>query len=250
MVPWILLGVFEGPGRTPWAVLAALVFAIGFVLIDRIRGRSMKLLNVVSVVYFAVLLVVVNVVSAAGLEWIEVWLGEISNITLTVIAVGSILVRMPFTLQYAREQTPREFWDSPAFLRINDVITGFWGLAFLVSSVSGFYGDFVLGDNNNLWTGWIIQTGAMLVAVQFTAWYPDYATARAVERQGGVPDQPAPPVLEMITPLTAWFVPIGIISLVADAAPDWLGIAFIVVGVALGLALRREVDHESRAGAV
>lgn len=240
LAPWIILGVFEGPGRTVWAVLAALVLSVAFVAADVVRGRTLKLLGAVNIVYFAVLLVVVNLVGPAGLDWIEVWLGEISNITLTVIAVGSIAVRMPFTLQYARDETPRELWDHPLFLRINYVITWFWAASFLVSSAVGFYGDFVLHDNNNLWTGWIIQVGAMLVAVEFTAWYPAHARARA-----GVPGAESPPLSEPLASLSVWFVPIGIISLVADAAPVWVGIAFIAVGVGLGAVLRRDAAEDA-----
>ncbi|WP_182358278.1 hypothetical protein [Tomitella gaofuii] len=244
MVPWIILGIFEGPGRTQWAVLVGLLFALGFLALDRVQGRSLKLLNAVSALYFLILLIVVFTVSDQAVDWLEVWLGEISNISLTAIVLCSMAVRLPFTLQYAREQAPREFWENPVFLRINYVISGVWALAFLISSAAGFYGDYVLGDNNNLWTGWIIQVGAMLVAVEFTAWYPDFASAHAVTRAGGTPDAPAPPVSELFAPLTVWFVPIGIISLVADAAPMWLGIAFIAVGVVLFRVLRRDVEKE------
>ncbi|WP_199256968.1 hypothetical protein [Tomitella fengzijianii] len=244
MVPWIILGVFEGPGRTQWAVLVGLLFAIGFLILDRVQGRSVKLLTSVSALYFLILLIVVFTVGDQTVDWLEIWLGEISNISLTVIVLGSMAIRLPFTLQYAREQTPRELWDSPVFLRINYVITGAWALAFLVSSAAGFYGDYVLGDNNDIWTGWVIQVGAMLMAVEFTAWYPDHARAHAITRAGGTPDQPAPPVTELFAPLTVWFIPIGIISLVLDAAPTWLGIAFIVVGVVLSGVLRRDLEKE------
>lgn len=249
LIPWIILGVFEGPGRIGWAALAALVLSVFFVGADVVRGRSMKLLGVIDVVFFLALLIISHVISQGGLDWLETWMGEISNVTLTVIAMGSILARFPFTIQYAREEVPKEFWHNPVFVRINYVITGFWGLAFLVSSIVGFYGDFVLEDNNNLWTGWIVQVGAMLVAVQFTAWYPPYARAKAAHKQGRYDVEPAPPVSELFAPLTVWFVPIGIITLVTEAGPVWLGIAFIVIGVGLGAVLRRDLEAESRTGA-
>ncbi len=40
------------------------------------------------------------------------WSGEMSNVVLTLIAFGSILFRTPFTLQYAREEAPRELWGT------------------------------------------------------------------------------------------------------------------------------------------
>jgi len=97
-----------------------------------------------------------------------------------VLAAGSILLRMPFTLPYARDEVDPQYWHSPLFLRINYFITAGWAVAFLVAALSGWYGDAVLNDSNNIWTGWVIQLAAMLAAIRFTAWYPDHARAKAL----------------------------------------------------------------------
>ena len=39
------------------------------------------------------------------------------------------------------------------------------------------YGDAVLHDSDNVWTGWVIQIGAMVAAIKFSAWYPDRVRA-------------------------------------------------------------------------
>ncbi|MFX5530111.1 hypothetical protein ABTD83_19510, partial [Acinetobacter baumannii] len=51
---------------------------------------------------------------------------------LFAIALASILIRPPFTLQFAREQVPRELWNHPRFLATNNAITGAWTAAFAV----------------------------------------------------------------------------------------------------------------------
>ena len=61
------------------------------------------------------------------------------NVTLTAIAWGSLLAGTPFTIQYAREQVAPEFWSSPLFVRINQYITGIWGLAFFLSALVSLY---------------------------------------------------------------------------------------------------------------
>ncbi len=53
----------------------------------------------------------------------------------------------------------------------------------------------------------------------------------AIER--GEPTDPPPPIGNFIAQVTPWISIIGVISLASDAAPWWLGVAFIVVGVAL-----------------
>ncbi|MGW0043572.1 hypothetical protein [Rhodococcus sp. NPDC003348] len=237
LTPWIVLAVFEGPGRLEVAAGVALAISVLFLVVDRLRGRSTKLLAVVDVVFFAGLVALHFALDEAGQDWMETWIGEIANITLFLIAVGSMLARVPFTVQYAREEVDREFWETPLFLRVNYVITGAWAVAFLVAAIAGFYGDAVLGDSDNIWTGWVIQTAAMLCALQFSQWYPDVATARAAAT-AGEPGEPAPGWAEFVGPLTTWLIPIGIITLAMDGGPTWLGVAFIVAGIGANALLR------------
>lgn len=230
--PWIVLSLLMGPSRYDLAAGLALALSLFFVGADLSRQRSLKLLAVVDVVCFALFLTAGFVATAAQKNWLETWFGEISNIILVVVVVASMLLRRPFTMQYAKEETPPEHWSSPLFIRINYVITGGWALAFLISAIVGYYGDAVLHNNNNIWTGWIIQTGADLVAVQFTSWYPRYAQARAVER-GLVPaDGPteSAPVAELLLGISAYLVPVGVLSLVFDGGPWFIGVGFIAAG--------------------
>ncbi|WP_211270097.1 hypothetical protein [Rhodococcus phenolicus] len=184
LAPWIVLAVFEGPGSIAWVAAVALALSVVFVVLDLVRGRSLKLLGVVDVVFFAALLITHFSLSVDNQLWLETWIGEIANITLVLIAAGSMLARMPFTIQYAREQVDPQYWDSPVFLRTNYVITGVWALAFLVAAVAGWIGDAVLHDDDNLWTGWLIQVAAMVAAIKFSAWYPDRVRARVGDAAG------------------------------------------------------------------
>ena len=242
--PWIALAILEGPGRLTLAVAVGLSLAVAFLAVDKLLGHTTKILAVVDVVAFAVFLVVVLTASPATLLWLELWFGELANILLVLVVAGSMIARVPFTIQYAKEQTDPAYWDTPVFLRINYLITGVWGLAFLVSAIAGFYGDAVLHDSNNVWTGWIIQVAATLVAVQFTVWYPDYATARALA-SAGQPHDPIPPVAHFLLPLQGYLIAIGILELSLNAGPVWLGVAMIVFGVVAGNLLRRSVVRSS-----
>ncbi|MEU7895700.1 hypothetical protein AB0B45_22950 [Nonomuraea sp. NPDC049152] len=185
MAPWIIFSVLVGPGRFELSVALALAVSVLLMVADRVRrGGSLKLLEVAEVVFFAALAVVGLFASEGTRRWLETYAGEVSNIALVLIAFGSMAARMPFTLQYAREQVDRAYWQSPAFLHTNYAITGVWGLAFLIAAVAGGYGDLVLGDPDNLWTGWIIQIAAIIGAVRFTAWYPGVVRARVRRERG------------------------------------------------------------------
>ncbi|MFJ3926617.1 hypothetical protein [Streptomyces sp. NPDC090022] len=237
MAPWIIFSLLVGPGRFEIAVVLALVTTIVLVAAGRIvhRGSSWKLLEIADLVFFAGMAVVGAFASDGTRRWLETYAGEVSNIALFLIAFGSMAVRMPFTLQYAREQVDRAHWDSPAFLRTNYVITGVWGLAFLVAAVAGAYGDLVLRNPNNIWTGWIIQILAIVAALRFTAWYPDVVRARAL-REAGQPGPEPPHLAGLLLPLAGLLVPIGIAVLIFDDM-WWLGVALIVAGSLLTKAL-------------
>ncbi len=237
-LPWIVLAVIEGPGRIALASAVALGLSVLFLVVEVARGSSPKALSFVDVVAFGAFLVGALVASPGTTTWLETWFGEIANIVLVVFVFASLAIRKPFTLQYAKEETPEEYWDSPIFLRVNDVITAVWGLAFLGAAIAGWYGDAVLHSNNNLWTGWVLQIFASLIAVAFTEWYPDYATARSLEA-AGLPTDPPPPVEDFLAQLTTYLIIIGIISLVFDGGPTALGVGLIVVGGVATGALRK-----------
>ncbi|MFI5639689.1 hypothetical protein ACIA8H_20045 [Streptomyces goshikiensis] len=241
MSPWIVFSLFVGPGRFEWAVVIALTISIALVVVSRLvePGGSMKILEVSDVAFFAVLAVIGALASPGTHRWLETYAGEVSNIALTAIAFGSMAVRKPFTLQYAREQVDPALWDSPVFLRTNYMITGAWGLAFLVAAIAGAFGDLVLHDPNNIWTGWIIQVLAIVAALRFTAWYPEVVRARA---HGGPQRLP---LAGLLLPLAGLLVPIGIAVLVFDGQLWWLGVALIVVGVGLTRLLKQQSDRDA-----
>ncbi len=232
IAPWIVMSILSGVTTFEIAVGLALATSVVFVIANRLIGGSLKLLEIADVVFFVALVIVGALASARVTDWLETWAGELSNVALVVIAVGSMLVRRPFTLEYAREEVSPALWNNPVFIRTNYVITGFWAGAFVVAAISGFIGDAILDDSNNIWTGWIIQTGAMIVAIQFTIWYPKVAKAKSLQA-AGKPTDPPPPLSELFIALAAYIPIVGILSLSFDAAPDWVGIALIVGGVLL-----------------
>ncbi|MEV7414755.1 hypothetical protein [Streptomyces sp. NPDC089919] len=238
MAPWIIFGILSGPGRFELSVGIALAVAVALVAAGRWAhpGTSWKLLEVADLVFFTGLAIIGAVADAGTLRWLETYSGEISNLALVAIAFGSMAIGRPFTLAYAREQSDPSLWDSPQFLRANQVITGVWGLAFLVGAVLGGYGDLVLREPDNLWTGWIIPVLALVAAVRFTLWYPQTLRARA-RRAAGEPGPEPPGPAALLVPLAGLLVPVGIVVLIFEDV-WWLGVALIVAGVLLTKSLK------------
>jgi len=227
-----------GPGRFEIAAGIAFAMSLALVIVGRALGTSLKFLEVVDLAYFSVMVLAAIIGSDGTVRWLETWAGELSNITLAVFALATLAIGQPFTIQYAREETPREYWDSPVFLHINQMITAVWAGAFVVAAIAGAFGDLVLDNSNNLWTGWVIQVGAIIVAIAFTGWYPEVGQARAAQA-AGQPADPPPPLAALLLPLSGWVPVVGILILVFGSGPWYLGVALIIAGSALSHALHR-----------
>ncbi len=240
MSPWILMALLTGPGRFEEAAASAFVLSLLLVVGGHRRGSKIKLLEVFDVAYFGTMAALALFASESVIDWLEKWGGEMTNIALVAFALGSILIRQPFTLQYARESTDEEVWDSPLFLRINYVITWAWVVGFGVAAVSGAVGDLVLDDPNDFWTGWIIQIGGTVFAIAFTEFYPDFATYRAAVREGWDTDEKPQSMLHLFDWVPIFVLAIGIAGLLTDEFSTVAGIVVIVVG-AVGIGIFRQL---------
>lgn len=234
IAPWALLAILSGPGRFEEAVLAALGFSVLVMLVGLSRGIKVHLLEVFGAAFFGTMAIVGLFATDNVIRFLELWSGELTNISLAGFAWVTVLIRKPFTMAYAKDTTPPEHWDSPLFKRINDVVTAVWASAFTFAAAAGFIGDFVLHDAANFWTGWILQLAAIFFAVSFTEFYPDYASAR-FDRANGEPVQ-LPSLLRIVEWLPTFAIVTGIAGFVTDSVDFAVGIALIVAGsVASGI---------------
>jgi hypothetical protein len=140
---------------------------------DALRGRSIKVLGAGSVILFAALGVYITLVDRG--------LGS-SAVKLTVdagmfaISFTSLVMRRPFTLQYAREMVDAETAQLAGFMRANYIITWAWTGAFLLMMIANVLMIYVPGLP--LWSGIAIAFAARNSAVYFTRWYPGYRKAK------------------------------------------------------------------------
>lgn len=228
IAPWALLSILaSGPGQFETAVIAALSLALLVVGVGRTRGIKIHTLDVFGVAVFGTLAVVGWFATDATMAWLEVWAGELTNISLAAFAWVSMLVGKPFTLAYARTSTPPEHWDSPLFTQINGVVTTTWASAFGFAAVVGFVGDLFFADTGNFWTGWVLQLAAIFAAISFSEFYPEYATAKS-------DDTRLPSLLRVVAWLPAFVTVTGIAGLVTGSTSMVTGVGLIVAGAVSG----------------
>ncbi len=183
IAPWILMSVLSAPGRFEEAVCFALGLVLLTMWVGARRGIKIHALDVFGAAFFVVLAAVGLIASDGVIDWMEIWAGELTNIALAVFVVATLIARRPFTLPYAKEDTPQEYWTSPLFMKINYVISAVCRCVHLLRH-RRIHRRRVMHDPGNFWTGWVLQLAAIFFAVSFTEFYPDYAGAKFAASQG------------------------------------------------------------------
>lgn len=226
------MSILSGPGRFGYAAAAALSLTLLVMWVGSRRGIRVHSLEIFGALFFAVF-VALGILGSRGLiDWLETWAGELTNGALALFAVAGLVVRRPFTMAYARDVVDPEHWDAPLFGHINYVLTGVWAAAFSFSAMVGCYGDIVLRDGDNFWTGWILPLGAVFAATAITEFYPDYARAKSMQES-------SPSVARALDWIPPFVVGIGIAAWVSDALPDAFAVALIVAGVVVGAVVQK-----------
>jgi hypothetical protein len=133
--PWVsfLLGVRVG--NVYWGAGLGAVVAI-VVLARALSRNKAHMFDYVGVVYFVGMLVLLAAVRPADIGTWGRYAQAVAHGSLTLIVFGSVLLNRPFTEGYAREQAPKQIWNTPAFHAFNRKISSVWGLAFLVGTIS------------------------------------------------------------------------------------------------------------------
>lgn len=165
------------------SVFAASAICLATVAIDVVRGRQVKTLAAGSAILFAAIGLYLALLDPA-LATLGVKLSV--DIGIFVISLGSMLIRRPFTLQYALETVPAETAAMPGFLHANYVITGAWTAAALLMAAANLVLLYVPGLP--LWSSLAVAFAARNSAVYFTKWYPEYRQIKYGAPARALPD--------------------------------------------------------------
>ncbi|KAK9829832.1 hypothetical protein WJX72_008123 [[Myrmecia] bisecta] len=131
-----------------------------------------------------------------GLTWaadgvfVNRWYILIANGALTLAALAGMLVKKPFTADFAKERAPEQMWGHPKFLQINMIITAAWVLAFAIVTASNAVvaAECTVDQVNsscpapkaiNIIFSYILPFGSLIAAALFTQWFSERARARA-----------------------------------------------------------------------
>lgn len=173
LVPYAAFALLMLVSSADVALFTGAAICLAVIAYDMARGRSLKILGVGSVIVFTAVGGYVTEIdpdlSVSGVKFAV-------DAGIFVVTLGSILIRKPFTLQYAIEAVDAETAKLPGFIRANYLITAVWTLSMLLMMAGNAALIYVPGLP--LWSGLLIAFAARNSAVYFTKWYPEYRKAK------------------------------------------------------------------------
>lgn len=169
LVPWIIFWVFLTLRMIEAAALGGFAFALIVIFFDVWKKRSMKVLQLGTVVFFLVIAIAAYVVD---LDLLGRWVNSSGSIALALIVLISIVIKKPFTLQYAKESTPEEYWESPTFIHVNYVISWAWCLMMSINAILSVLFTTVMPVDT--WINWVVSLSCFGAAMAFTEIYRNY----------------------------------------------------------------------------
>ncbi|HLZ04965.1 MAG TPA: hypothetical protein VKR55_22790 [Bradyrhizobium sp.] len=148
------------------SLLTAAGVSLATIAIDAVRGRSLKILPVSSAIVFVGIAAYLNLIDPS-MSGKAVKLAV--DVGVFAVSLGSMLLRYPFTTQYALESVPAEIAAMPGFQRANYIITGVWTASMLLMMLVNAAILYVPGLP--IWLGLAVAFAARNSAVFFTKWY-------------------------------------------------------------------------------
>jgi hypothetical protein len=155
------------------SLFAGAAIAAAIIGYEIFRGRSLKMLAAGAVIMFSALGAYITLIDA---DWSATEVRLAVDIGTLAIALASIAMRAPFTLQYAREVVDAETMKLPGFMRANYIITWAWTGAFVLMLIANLLTIYL--PSLPFWVGLGIGIAARNSAVYFTKWYPAYRRAK------------------------------------------------------------------------
>ncbi len=168
-VPWFIFWIFLSLRMIEIAALGGFVFALLIIIFDVWKKYSIKILQLGTLIFFFIIAILAFVVN---LDWLGRWVNPIGTIALALIMFISIIIKKPFTLQYAKETTPIVKWKSPQFIRVNYIISWVWFIMLFINSFFSVLFTTILPVK--IWVNWTISLSCFGVAIAFTQIYRNH----------------------------------------------------------------------------
>lgn len=174
-LPWIVFAIVSNLFGLKVGALIGLALEIAL-FVPMARKLTYTILEAFSLVFFVILVIGIFVLDQQSIENLTKWSAALSYGGLALITWATIAIGNPFTIQYAKMTTPKEWWTSELFLSSNLSIALGWAVAFLGATIVSIIGalsgyEFILIHG--------LAIGCMLLAIVWHKRVMDKTIAKA-----------------------------------------------------------------------
>ena len=138
-VPWVIYWVLCGMGFS-FGVFVSFIFSL-VLIVPQVGRRDVNLMDLFSFTYFSI--------ATLGTFLLNVRMfiensGFLGFFVLFLMALCSLIVKQPYTLQVSKRDYPEIYWKDEKFLAINNIITVVWNCIFLTNAIVFFFSESLL----------------------------------------------------------------------------------------------------------
>lgn len=134
-IPWMVFSELYA-STTKEIIEASLAALATMVILDWHQLKKGFWLPLASAVYF--ILVALNGIFDF-FPWAITHPAAVINLALAIIVWLSLIMKHPFTLQYAKEEVEPAFWKSPLFIKTNYCLTLMWAVMMTISALPSVF---------------------------------------------------------------------------------------------------------------
>ncbi len=127
--PWVVYWVLCGMGNRLGVVISLTISLL--LVIPQIRKRDFNLMDVTSLLYFSTATAFIFIFN---LNVFVEKSGFLGYSVLFLMALFSLIIKQPYTLQVSKRDYPEIYWKEKSFLVINNIITGVWAVIFIANA--------------------------------------------------------------------------------------------------------------------
>lgn len=173
--PWIcfLIIAHDSIFRLKLGIIVAAVLSVVMAVTKLHRGVIMW----VGILFFTYAMVAVVFLNEM---WSVRFMGVLANGALAAGVWAGIIMKRPFTLEYAREHTDPSLWENPVFINTNYLLTTIWAVVFTINASLALQRTI-----RPALPGWAYETISycLLVSAMFVStYYPQYVKKRRESR--------------------------------------------------------------------
>jgi all-trans-retinol 13,14-reductase len=128
-IPWIVYWTLCGFGNVLGIVLSLIISLL--LIIPQILKRDFNLIDLISTIYFSTAFLGTFVFNSNIFIQSSGFLGYF---VLFLMALSSLIIKRPYTLQVSKRDYPEVYWKDRTFLSINNIITSVWAATFLANA--------------------------------------------------------------------------------------------------------------------